>query len=46
VRTVLNIANGNERERDEVMQGQLEWEDRFQYYMRRIGENAERFRDL
>jgi hypothetical protein len=29
VRTVLNIANGNERERDEVMRGEQGWEERF-----------------
>ena len=46
IRTVINIANGNERERDQVMQGEQGWEERFLYYMRRIGENAEEFRDL
>ena len=46
IRTVINIANGNERETDQVMQGEKGWEERFQYYMRRIGENAEEFRDL
>lgn len=46
VRTVLNIANGDEPEVNEVLKGIKPWENRFEYYMRLISENAESFRTL
>ena len=46
VRTVVNIANGFEPLTNEVLTGIAPWENRFNYYMRRISENAEIFRQI
>ena len=46
VRSVLNIANGVEPLTNEVLQGIEPWENRYEYYIRRISENSEIFRTL
>jgi|LauGreDrversion4_2_1035121.scaffolds.fasta_scaffold25890_5 hypothetical protein len=44
VRTALNIANGFEYPKDDVLSSPQE--DRFTYYMRRLAENSDKFASL